>query len=156
MIFRGILKSELFLKIWPLPARNYIFEPKIQFWTYDSKAVGMAAPWPYSFKIDFVRNPISWSAAWFFVIILKFIFTAIFQIKIHEKKILDIKKKSRSKIFSVLICLVIKISLNWLNSKTFSIIDFYNLCSKCGSTFVSWRCYGIYILLKIKRHDKFR
>ena len=28
------------------------------------------------------------SAAWFFVIILKFIFTSIFEIEIHEKKII--------------------------------------------------------------------
>ena len=32
---------------------------------------------PYGFEIDFVRNPISRSAAWFFVIILKLILTAM-------------------------------------------------------------------------------
>ena len=37
-------------------------------------------------------DPIRDSAAWFFVIILKYIFTSIFEIKIHEKKFLDIKK----------------------------------------------------------------
>ena len=36
-------------------------------------------------------------AAWFFVIILKFIFTSIFEIKIHGKKFLDTKKISFSK-----------------------------------------------------------
>ena len=40
---------------------------------------------PLDFEIDFVRNPISGSAAWFFVIIGKIIFTAIFEIKNHEK-----------------------------------------------------------------------
>ena len=55
-----------------------------------SHAVGMAVARPYGFEIDFVRNPISESAAWFVVINLEFIFTAIFKIKIHEK-IIDIK-----------------------------------------------------------------
>ena len=50
-----------------------------------SQTGGMAVGRPYGFEIDFVRNPITGSAAWFFVIILKFIFTAIFKIKIHEK-----------------------------------------------------------------------
>ena len=36
-------------------------------------------------EIDFMGNPILESAAWFFVIILKFIFTSIFEIQIHEK-----------------------------------------------------------------------
>ena len=40
---------------------------------------------PYRFKIDFVSNPISGSATWFFVLTLKFIFTPIFEIKIYEK-----------------------------------------------------------------------
>ena len=63
----------------------------------NSHAVGMAAARPYGFKIDFVKNPISGSAARLFVIILKFIFTYIFKIKIHEKKFLDTKKISFSK-----------------------------------------------------------
>ena len=42
-------------------------------------------------KIDFKGNPIFESAAWFCVIILKFIFTSIFEIKIHEKKFLTPK-----------------------------------------------------------------
>ena len=50
---------------------------------FNSHAVGMAVARPLGFEIDFVRNPISGSAAWFFVIILKFIFTAIFEIKVH-------------------------------------------------------------------------
>ena len=57
----------------------------------------MAVAQPYGFKIDFVRNPISESAAWFFVVILKFIFTPIFEIKIYEKKFLDTQKISFSK-----------------------------------------------------------
>ena len=46
----------------------------------------MAVARPNGFEIDFVRNLISGSAAWFFVIILKFIFTPIFELKIYEKK----------------------------------------------------------------------
>ena len=63
----------------------------------NSHAVGMAVARPLGFEIDFVRNPISGSAAWFFVIILKFILTPIFEIKVHEKKFLDTKKISFSK-----------------------------------------------------------
>ena len=44
----------------------------------NSHAVGMAVARPLGFEIVFVRNPISGSAAWFFVIIFKFIFTPIF------------------------------------------------------------------------------
>ena len=47
----------------------------------------MAVAWPYGFEINFVRDLISGSAAWFSVIILKFIFTPIFKIKIDEKNI---------------------------------------------------------------------
>ena len=42
-------------------------------------------------------DPIFESAAWFFVIFLEFIFTSIFEIKIHEEKFLDTKKISFSK-----------------------------------------------------------
>ena len=42
----------------------------------------MALAQPLGFEIDFVINPISWSAAWFFVTILGF----IFEIKVHVKK----------------------------------------------------------------------
>ena len=52
----------------------------------------MAVAQPIDFEIDIARNPISGSAAWFFVIILKFIFTAIFQIKKSCKKFLGTKK----------------------------------------------------------------
>ena len=45
----------------------------------------MAVAQPYGFEIDFVRNPFSGSASWFFVIILKFLFTPIFEIIIHAK-----------------------------------------------------------------------
>ena len=52
---------------------------------------------PIGSKIDFKRDSIFESAALFFVIMLKFIFTSIFEIKIHEKKFLDTKKISFSK-----------------------------------------------------------
>ena len=45
----------------------------------------MAVARPYGFEIDFVRNPIS-ESAWFFDIILKFIFTSILKIISREKK----------------------------------------------------------------------
>ena len=45
----------------------------------------MAVAQPNGFEIDLARNTILGSAAGFFVIILKFIFTSIFEIKIHEK-----------------------------------------------------------------------
>ena len=57
----------------------------------------MAVARPCGFEIDFVRNPISVSAVLFFVIVLNFIFTPTFEIKIHEKKFRDIKKISFSK-----------------------------------------------------------
>ena len=52
----------------------------------------MAGARSYGFEIDFMRNPISGSAAWFFVIILEFIFTSIFEIKVHVKKSLAPKE----------------------------------------------------------------
>ena len=45
----------------------------------------MAFEQPYGFEFAFVRNPISGSAAWFFVNILKLISEPIFKIKIYEK-----------------------------------------------------------------------
>ena len=74
-----------------------------RFWVFpynsniNSHAVGMAVAQSLSFEIDFVSNPISRSAALFFVIILKFIFTAIFEIKVHVKKFLGTKKIPFSK-----------------------------------------------------------
>ena len=53
--------------------------------TLNSHAVGMDVAQPLGFEIDFARYPISGSAAWFFIIILKLIFTPIFEIKVHEK-----------------------------------------------------------------------
>ena len=47
---------------------------------------------PIGSKIDFKGDPIFELAARFFVIILKFIFTFIFEIKIHEKNSLTPKK----------------------------------------------------------------
>ena len=52
---------------------------------------------PYGFEIDIARNSIPGSAAWFIIIILKFILTLIFEIKIHEEKFLDTEKISFSK-----------------------------------------------------------
>ena len=59
----------------------------------NSHAVGMDVAWPLGFEIDFVRNPISGSAAWFFVIILKLFFTTIFEIKVHEKNPMNLMLK---------------------------------------------------------------
>ena len=47
---------------------------------------------PIGSKIDFSGDPIFQSAAWFFIIILKFIFSSIFEIQIHENKFLSTKK----------------------------------------------------------------
>ena len=52
---------------------------------------------PIGSKIDSKGDPIFESAARFFFIILKFISTSIFEIKIDEKKFLDTKKISFSK-----------------------------------------------------------
>ena len=57
-----------------------IFGPKV-----NSHAGGMTVARPNGFEIDFVRKTISGSAAWFFVIILKFNFSSIFEIKIQER-----------------------------------------------------------------------
>ena len=59
----------------------------------NSNACGMAVARPYGFESDSVRNPISGSAAWFFFMILKLIFTPIFEIKIDEQIIFEIRKK---------------------------------------------------------------
>ena len=71
----------------------------VKFWKWlavklsleNSYAGGIAIARPYRFEIDFMRNPISGSASWFFVIVLKFLFTPIFEIKIYTKKFLDTK-----------------------------------------------------------------
>ena len=65
---------------------------------FNSHAVGMAVSQLLDFEIDFARNPISGSAAWFFVIILKFIMTAIFELKNHLKNSLAPKQISFSKL----------------------------------------------------------
>ena len=59
---------------------------------FNSNAVGMAVAQPLDFEIDFARTPITGSAAWFFFIIRKFIYRAIFEIKNHVKKFLGTKK----------------------------------------------------------------
>ena len=58
--------------------------------TYDlcalnSQAIGMDSWVQSALKSILRENPIFESAAWFFVIILKYIFRSIFEIKIHEK-----------------------------------------------------------------------
>ena len=58
----------------------------------------MAIARPYGFEIDIVRDPISESTSWFIVIILKFISTPIFVIKIYEKKFHDTKQISFSNV----------------------------------------------------------
>ena len=55
-------------------------------------AVGTAVVQPLGLKNDFLRNPFFGSAAWFFVIILKFILIANFEIKVHIKNSLAPKK----------------------------------------------------------------
>ena len=57
----------------------------------------MAIAQPLDFEIDFARDPISGSAVLFFVIIVKFIFTAIFEITNHVKNSWAPKKNSFSK-----------------------------------------------------------
>ena len=52
---------------------------------FHSQAVGMDSWVQSALKSILKGDPISESAAWFFVFILKFIFTSIFEIKIHEK-----------------------------------------------------------------------
>ena len=52
----------------------------------------MAVAQPLDFEIDFTSNPISGSAAWFFDVIVKFIFTVIFEIENHVKNFLGTKK----------------------------------------------------------------
>ena len=57
----------------------------IRFLSFNSHDVGIGVARPYGFELDFVRNLISWSAVWFFVVILRFTFTSIFEIEIYEK-----------------------------------------------------------------------
>ena len=51
----------------------------------NSQAVGMDSWVKSALKSILREDPIFESAAWFIFIILKFIFTSIFEIKIHEK-----------------------------------------------------------------------
>ena len=64
----------------------------------NSHAVGMAVAQPLDFEIDFARNPPIESAAWFFVIILKLIFTTIFEIENHVKNSLALKKSDSMRV----------------------------------------------------------
>ena len=64
---------------------------------FNTQAVGMDS-WVHSaLKSILGGDPIFESSSWFFGIILKFILTFIFEIKIHEKKFLDTEKISFSK-----------------------------------------------------------
>ena len=79
--------------LWLLSILNLVFFQLLIFlniryiWkNLKSHAVGMAVARPYGYKMNFVRNRFSESAARFFVIILKFIFTFIYEIKIFKKK----------------------------------------------------------------------
>ena len=56
---------------------------KVDIFTFH--AVGMAVARSYDLKINFMRSCSSESAARFFFFILEFIFTLIFEIKLHEK-----------------------------------------------------------------------
>ena len=53
---------------------------------FNSQVVGMDSWVQSALKSIFMGDPIFESAAWIFFIILKFIFTSIFEIKVHEKK----------------------------------------------------------------------
>ena len=62
----------------------------------------MAVARPYGFEIDFVRNLISGSAACFLVIILKIIFTPIFNISFSKADyLLILPKKSDSNVTQI-------------------------------------------------------
>ena len=49
---------------------------------FNSNAGAIAVVRPYGSEIDFVRNPISGSAEWFFLIIREFIFTPFLKSKL--------------------------------------------------------------------------
>ena len=73
------------LEIWKCFFLNYnyhISTPRLSGWTRECNRL----------YIDFKGEPFFESAAWFLLIILKFIFTSIFVIKIHEKNSLTLKK----------------------------------------------------------------
>ena len=78
------LENDRLLKIWSLRTLTRR--------ALNSHASGMALARLNGFEIVFVRNPIFESGSWFFVISFKFIWTPIFEIKIHARKSLDIKK----------------------------------------------------------------
>ena len=64
----------------------------------NSHTDGLAVARLYGFDIAFMTNPIYGSAAWFFVICLKFILTFIFQIRINRKKFLGTFFSSKEKL----------------------------------------------------------
>ena len=84
---RSLISSILFCKI---ESCHFVCKWILSEWCselyFNSHAFGMAFALPLGFEIVFVRNPISGSAAWFFIITLKFILTPNFGIEIHEKK----------------------------------------------------------------------
>ena len=67
--------------------KNNYWVSKRFFGELNSQAVGMDSWVQLALKSILRGDPIFESAAWLFVIILKFIFTSIFEIKIHDKKI---------------------------------------------------------------------
>ena len=62
-----------------------ILSPPLHRLPVNSHAIGMAVARINGLENDFVRNPISESAAIFFVIILKFILKLIPETKLHKK-----------------------------------------------------------------------
>ena len=78
-----VLNIFIFLNITRIVFLIYIFSLYTNR-TVNSHAGDMAVARQYGFKIDFEGNPISGSAAWFFVIIVKFLFTPIFEINIRN------------------------------------------------------------------------
>ena len=66
------------------PYWNY-FDVLIEKKIYNTHAVGEAVGRPDGFEIDFVRNHFPASAAWFFVIILKFVYAYFWNSNLWKK-----------------------------------------------------------------------
>ena len=86
--YRGTTHADPWSKFYPdryFESRSRHF-PRASFENFNSQAVGMDS-WVHSASKSILRgDPIFESSALFFVTILNFIFTSIFEIKIHEKK----------------------------------------------------------------------
>ena len=116
---------------------------------FTSHAVGMAVAQPLDFEINCARNPIFGSAAWFFIITLKFIFTPIFEIKIYEKNSLTPKKiHFRSLIFRPHSGQTASLGNTWypisIPAKNFGIMSNFNL-----SSLMSLSNYNFVIFFKV-------